>query len=270
MQQKRQLTPSELWYLSAEGLHTDEYIRKYVDGLEFAIRNRDLRILDTACGTGFPIAPLFERGFRNIAASDVDMMAVDRLSKFFSDKNVPVTVFHSMWHELDVKISEKFDVVVNADNSFVYMDGWEIDSEFSKENFKVGKEHAFDRAKLVLKNYYNLLNEKGMAIVGLGKHYEPALASGHYERVLGSFGLKPVQVGGENVDIQWFGDMNWETRVHDWHTMITGENIEGQVLRKSYLYTKYELADLMKAVGFQAVHIVDPDGTRDNLIVGIK
>lgn len=258
----KELTLTQLWQLSAEGLHTEEYVKSYIDALEFILRDKNLKILDTACGTGFPLVPLIERGFKNVEASDADEVSVKELTSLLSKAGINTKVHQGLWQELDQKIKEKFDVVLNLDNSFVYMDGWDLASEHSINNFKTGKDHAFERAKIVLKSFLNLLNDGGFVVIGLGKHYE--LPSRTYDTHLSA------TKGGKPVQIKWTCSLDWDTREHVWLTTVSGEDAGGQTTRKSYLYTKLELAQLMREAGYKQAHILEPDGTRDNFIIGIK
>jgi len=253
---KRKLNSTEIWNIAAKALHTDDYVEKYINALSFVIRDKNLSILDTASGSGFPTTDLYKAGFTNITASDADQKSVELLQKSFNDLGMPITVSEGMWQELADKIKNKFDVVLNADNSLVYMDGW------SDNNIVSGTEKVFGRISLVLKNFYDVLNDGGLAIVGLGKHYHP-------ENVKYTRDFDHTE-NGEEIKIKWDVVMDWQTRNQDWLTTIDGKTMEGSILRKNYLITKDELATLMKNAGFKSVHIFEPDGTRDNLIIGVK
>ena len=254
---KKQLTPTEQWHISAEALHTKEYREVYSAALAFIIRDKNLSILDTACGSGFPTADLINLGYKNIEASDADRASVAELKENFNKLGINIPIHTSKWQELAAKIPKKFDVVINSDNSFVYMDGW------MGEELPKGKEKAFERMQIVLKNFYDVLKPGGMAIIGLGKHYLPNNDS-TFQR---TFNLK--KDGGEYV-IVWSSVLNWETRIHNWTTKIDSSTSEGNCLKNSYLLTKDELAEQARKTGFKTVHVLEPDGARDNLIIAIK
>jgi SAM-dependent methyltransferase len=260
------LSPSEVWHLSAYALHTPEYVNAYTDALGTSIGDTLFSVLDTACGSGFPLANLHERGFRSVQASDSDEYSVDRLKESLRASGIDCDVFLSSWQELADRVPGKFDVLINADNSFVYMDGWDPDSELARDHYRPGKEHAFKRAELVLSNFLSRLVPGGRAVVGLGKHY--VQGNREWQMDLRPVDLSVIGLPPQEVEQRWRGNMDWETRTHEWYTDVRGEGVEVTVLRKSYLFTKEEIADLMRVVGFSQVAIMEPENTRDNLIIG--
>ena len=274
-QKRRVLSSRELWELSAQALHDNAYVYAYVGVLEGMIRNRNSSILDTASGLGFPTEQLYDRGFHRIDACDADAASVRRFQLQLERRGVSVKVFQSTWQDLAYTTCRGYDVILNVDNSFVYMDGWEVESPHYRAHFRPGKEHAFQRGRSLLLGFHNTLNPNGSLIIGIGKHYQPP--SKTYSIVCAtdpgfSFNTRfsPVYVDGMPITITWHGCFNWEERVHDWWTTIEGDTVEGVVLRRSYLYTKNELAQLMVDVGFARADIVENEDMRDDLVVGIK
>jgi SAM-dependent methyltransferase len=254
---KKIIDATEVWHIAADALHTHDFRTKYLDALDFAIREKRLSILDTAAGTGFPTVDLYKAGFTNIEASDADKKSVDLLQKYFQNVNIPIPVSEGKWQELSQKISKRFDVIINTDNSFVYMDGWSEGGHFAS-----GTEAVFERISLVLKNFYDVLNDRGFVIIGLSRHYHPGTKD--YRLPL------EYEQNGEKVNIEWYGAMDWETRENRWTVKVEGGKFRGEFLKRSYAVTKEEVADLMRKIGFKRVHILEPDGTRDNFIIGLR
>lgn len=255
---KTQLTQSQLWSLSAEALHDKEYRSRYFDALAFAIRDKNASILDTAGGTGFPSFDLYDAGFTKLSISDGDQDFAKNLQTELEGKGLSVKVYYSPWQELGTRIDDSFDVVVNADNSFVYMDGW------MGGPMVEGLDNILERMRLVLAEFAKITKEGGLTIIGLGKHYAPTAEPSAFNR---NFKLHK---DGEDYDIVWTGELDWQKRIQVWTTTINSQSTEGSFVRKSYLVTKEELAEQMKLSGFKKVHILEPDSTRDNLIIGIK
>lgn len=257
MSNKKILAATEVWHIAAEALHTEDFRANYINGLEYAIRNKNLTILDTAAGSGFPTVDLYRAGFKNVEASDADEKSVHMLQEYFQNDGLSIPVSEGKWQELSKKIQKRFDVVMNMDNSFIYMDGWTDDGTFAS-----GTEQVFDRISLILKNFYEVLQEDGFAILGLSRHYHP-------ETKDYSLSLEYKKENG-TINIDWYGTMDWETRENRWTVKVEGEDSKGEFLKRSYCITKEETAELMKKVGFKKVHVLDPDSTRDVLIVGLK
>jgi SAM-dependent methyltransferase len=261
---KQILNATELWHLNAEALHDQSYLDQYTAALTFLIRDTKLHILDTACGSGFPTTSLYQLGFTNIEASDADADSVAKLSRYFQNLNLPIPVSEGMWQELSNKIDRKFDVILNTDNSLVYMDGWSENGSVAS-----GFENISQRISLVLKNFYDLLNPNGFVIIGLGKHYDPIASDDYWKN--SSHRIFHATENEQAVQIEWKIKTDWqETRHLNWTITAEGNEVTGITEKKAYLITKNELADMMHKIGFSTVHILDPDGTRDNLIVGMK
>jgi len=254
---KKIIDATEVWHIVADALHTQNFRAMYVDALDFAIRNKKLSILDTAAGSGFPTIYLYKAGFINIETSDADKKSVELLQKYFQSVNMPIPVSEGRWQELSQKISKRFDLIINTDNSFVYMDGWSGGGHFAN-----GTKAVFERVSLVLKNFYDALNDNGFIIIGLSKHYHPGTKK--YKLPL------DYKKDGKGVNIEWYGTMDWETRENKWTVKVENNEFRGKFLKRSYAITKEEVADLMRKVGFKKVHILEPDGTRDNFIIGLR
>ncbi len=255
---KKKLGQSLLWSLSAEALHTEEYRTNYSRALDFIIKDKRAKILDTAAGTGFPVFELARMGYKNLAVSDEDGEAIKRLRSAEGKLGHMLSFHESHWQNLAKDIEETFDVVINADNSFVYMDGW-----LGGEHV-TGVESVMKRAAVVLKNFFAVTKDGGMAIIGLGKHYAPSSSQSAFCR---NFELNK---GGEHYKIAWTGDLDWDKRVQTWTTKIESESFEDSFVRTSYLLTKEELVTQLLGVGFKNAYVVEPNDTRDNLIVGLK
>lgn len=251
------LDSTEVWHIAADAMHLPEYREKYKDVLEFIIRDKKVSILDTASGSGFPSTDLYKDGFTNIETSDADKKSAKILESFFNDLKLSIPVSVGKWQELAEKIDKKFDVVINCDNSFVYMDGWTENGDFVE-----GTDNVFQRVSIVLKNFYEILKQDGFVVIGLGKHYHP----GTLEYKL------PLEYSKDRsgISIEWFGTMDWQKRENRWIVKVSGKDFQGEFLKRSYTITKEEIAELMKKVGFEKVHIIEPDGPKDNFIVGLK
>jgi hypothetical protein len=247
---------SEIWTIAAGGIHDNEYRTTYSQALDSIIRDKNLEILDTAGGTGFPTMDLYNLGYKNISVTDGDEVLAGELQKQFEAKGISIKAIPTLWQELGQKVSKKFDIVLNADNAFVYMDGWTGGKTVE------GKDAVLARLKIGLENFYEVTKSGGLTIVGLGKHYVPTFT--HSDRNF------KFTKDGEDYDIKWEGIYNWDRRINEWTTTVESENHSGSFLRKAYLVTKEELADLMKKVGFKDVHVFEPENTRDNLIIGTK
>lgn len=252
------LSRTEIWDISSEVLHHPEYRKKYVGALESVIGSKDTAILDTACGTGFPSIDLFKIGYSNITCSDGDAESIGLIKQRFATQGFNPQVLASRWQDLQVNIHNSFDIVLNCDNSFVYLDTWSDDVSLAKTEAEI-----FARMKHVLKNFYNLLNPGGKAVVGLAKNNQKELKE------------KTVDIGeteykGKKVKVVWKLWYDWTTRIKTWAIVTYFDGEEVSIYYKSYLIDQQELMSLMTEVGFKEVKIVSIDGIYDDLLVGTK
>ncbi|MDE2038301.1 MAG: class I SAM-dependent methyltransferase [Patescibacteria group bacterium] len=261
------LNSSEIWSFEAQAIHTVTYEHAYLNALKILLHDKEVKIIDTAAGVGFPTNILYDAGYHNITGLDGDSDSAAYSSKSFKDKGMTISVAVGTWQTLSKTINDKFDVLLNVDNALVYMDGWSDD-----KNIVSGKDAVFKRFSIVLKEFLTVLKPGGMAILGLGKHYEPTQQGIPEGGGSGDNKVIPFDLirDGEPVTMTWTIKRDWNTRHHYSHASVRSRNYVGDIVRAAYLITKDELMQLMKEAGFFQVHLLVPDSTRDNLIIGIK
>lgn len=264
----RTLNDSEIWSFESQAIHSDAYINAYLNALHLILPNQKAQILDTAAGIGFPTKNLYFSGYHNITALDGDPDSAAHSAKVFVEKNMPISIAVGKWQALSKNIKDTYDVLINVDNSLVYMDGWSPNHCSLAE----GQDAVFERFRNVLKEFLSVIKPNGMVILGLGKHYEPShqgIPEGG-----GSQDNKIVPVNlvrdGEPVKMTWHIHRDWQKRHHESRAIVEAKYFNGDIMRVAYLITKDELMKLMKEIGFSQVHLLVPDNTRDNLIIGIK
>lgn len=263
----RTLTDSEIWSFEGQSVHTESYVKAYLNALELVLPDHETKILDTAAGVGFPTENLYLNGYHNITSLDGDADSAAYSTKVFAEKNMPISVATGSWQTLSKTVHDTYDVLINVDNALVYMDGWSGPRDMAE-----GEEAVFERFRTVLKEFLSVIKPGGMAILGLGKHYEPTQqgipeGGGDKDNKVVPFDLIR---DGEPVKMTWHIHRDWQKRHHESKAVVEAKDFGGEILRVAYLITKDELMKLMKEVGFSQVHLLVPDGTRDNLIIGIK
>jgi len=150
---KKQLTPTELWHISAEALHTKEYRGCILLHSPLSIRDKKLSIWIQRCGSGFRQLILSIWGYKNIEQVMLHNLCCRAQGKLHK-LGITIPIHTKQWQELAAKIPKKFDVVVNSDNSFVtWMAGWE------RSCLKV-KRGSFEKMQVVLQNFYDVLSQE--------------------------------------------------------------------------------------------------------------
>lgn len=261
------LTDSEIWSFEGQAMHPENYFKYYLNALKLILPNHEVKILDTAAGVGFPTENLYLDGYHNLTSLDGDADSAAYSTKIFAEKNMPISVATGSWQTLSTNVHDTYDVLINADNSLVYMDGWSGPHDMAE-----GENAMFERFRTLLKEFLAVIKPGGMVILGLGKHYEPTQqgvpeGGGDRDNKVVPFNLVR---DGEPVKMTWYIHRDWHKRHQEIRAVVEAKDFKGDILRVAYLITKDELMKIMKEVGFSQVHLLVPDSTRDNLIIGIK
>lgn len=253
---EQKLSTSDIWSISSRAFHTPLYRKKYTRTLEKLIScpQKTVAILDTACGIGFPSLDLYKSGFSNLSCSDADSNALKLLKQNFKN---PIRFFQSNWEELYEKDVNRYDILLNVDNSLVYMDGW------NKDCLAKGSESIFARILLVLKSFHQCLKPGGKLIVALTKMNSKRRKK---DRIV----FPEMSYNGQKVKVIWEAFFDWNSRIKTWviHTILGTQ--EYQLAIKSYLITSDELICLLRQAGFTDIGNVCVSSLRDNLFVAHK
>ncbi|MEK7140341.1 MAG: class I SAM-dependent methyltransferase [Patescibacteria group bacterium] len=145
------LSNTEIWDLSARLLHNETASNKYLQVLTNEIGSKGAHILDTACGTGFPSIDLYKVGYTEVTAADADAESLERLRVNLGKDGIKIPLVHSTWQELPTHVEGPFEVILNTDNSLVYLDSWAPGQMAENET------EIFERISAVLRNFFATL-----------------------------------------------------------------------------------------------------------------
>jgi SAM-dependent methyltransferase len=230
----------EMWDISGKALHTPEYRSKHSAILANAVESTDSRILDTACGAGFPSLDLYRAGYRHILAADADENLLSRFRTLIGRKHLVMETMQTTWQHIHQSVNRQFDVVLNVDASIGFMDTW-MGGTMSQ-----GQDLIFARIEGVLRNFRQCVRPGGCLIVGLQKN-------NHKGNKYCQMDIGASSVDGLSFFTRWEMHYDWSARIKVWKNIIrTGDKVLEQVTR-SYLFDKFELTELMYAVGFESV-----------------
>ena len=245
----------ELWNIAANLLHSPGYSQRYVEYIAKIIKDKRVRILDTACGTGFPSIDLYNIGYTNILGFDGN----DDALRLFREKFDKIPLIHGNWKDINKVISEKFDILLNVDNALPYMDSWQRDSMLTTDQNEIN-----DKTVEILKNFYSLTNPKGKIILGIAKNNDQSSGD------LKEFNLGEGEYKGHKVGAIWKLTYDWKSKIKTFDNQVI---IDGQVYHmfgKSYLLTKEDISNLLLKAGFARTEIIETDNLYDNFIIGYK
>lgn len=252
------LSRTQIWQISAEILHSSTYRQNYIEVLGKIITSKSALVLDTACGTGFPSLDLLKQGYSNITCVDADREMLAIFERKVNLQGIIPKIIVSCWQDLNLKVFDVYDIVLNCENSFVYLDTWNNDQGMASTENEI-----FTRMRQVLKNFYGCLSPSGKMVIGLAKNNQKNFNEATIE--LGTTDYK-----GKKVNVLWKLYYNWSTRIKT-SVIVTGfDGKEVTVPYKSYLIDRQELAALMREVGFNQVEVVSVDDIYDDLLIGSK
>jgi len=245
----------ELWNIAATLFHNPDCSKRYIQYLVDIIQDKNARILDTACGTGFPSIDLYQAGFKNIVGFDGSADAIKLFRERF-DK-IPLTV--GSWQNIDEIIKDQFYVLLNVDNSLPYMDSWQKESQMADNEEEINR-----RVINILKKFYTLLKPNGKLIIAIAKNNDKSFGSAT------QFNLGNGIYDSKQVSAVWNITYDWEHKIKTFDNEVIIDGKTYHMIGRSYLITKEETGDLLTKAGFSRTEIVETDNLYDNFIVGYK
>ncbi|MEF8757234.1 MAG: class I SAM-dependent methyltransferase [Halobacteriales archaeon] len=178
------------------------------------------RLLDVPCGVGRHAVSLAKRGFR-VTAVDATDRYLESARARAEDSNVDVEFVHEDMRSF--RRGETFDAVLNLYTSFGYFEERQDDERTAR-------------------NFYESLTPGGTLVMSLaGKEVlAGAFEKRSWEERDGAYLLEHREVTDD-----------WSWMTNRWHLVVDGEVREFTVSHR--LYSAYELSELLRNVGFDAV-----------------
>lgn len=250
---------ADMWSISGQLLHTPSYRQIHARLLAQAIGDPAQRVLDAACGTGFPMIELYELGYRHLTGSDADC---DLLQKFRARLSArPQTsdwqpaLIEAVWQELPRKMTDQFDVVLNVDAAIGFMDSW-MDGEM-----RAGPANIFARVIEILRNFYAVTRPGGRFFIGLQKNNHKG--NSYYPMFVGKMALDGVEA-----EAHWNMTYDWQTRIKTWVNIVRVNGHEYAQTRQSYLFDLAELRGFLMRAGFARVELLPtPDDLYEDILI---
>ncbi|MBL8707994.1 MAG: class I SAM-dependent methyltransferase [Rhodospirillaceae bacterium] len=250
---------ADMWSVSGQLLHTEAYRRTHARLLAEAIGHREQKILDAACGMGFPMRELHDLGFTNLCGSDADPDLIAKFRALLAA--APATaqwrprLMVATWQELPQRLPETFDVVLNVDAAIGFMDSW-LPGEM-----RVGSTRIFARVVAVLRNFHAVTAPGGRFFIGLQKNNHKG--NSFYPMHVGR-----MSIDGVPAEAQWDMTYDWTRRIKTWVNTVRIDDRAFSQTRQSYLFDLAELGDFLLAAGFAHVErLPTPDDLYEDILI---
>jgi SAM-dependent methyltransferase len=207
-----------------------------VAGLEEWLEyDQSLRILDCACGTGFPALDLLARGY-DVTCSDGSeamLSAFDRNARAAGLATVPTLV---EWKQLPHAFGPVFDVVMCRGSSLIYAGTWDDDAEPSRD--AVGEAVA---------SFARCLREGGRLYVDTTSRVNLRAT----DPVRTSY--PPIELDGHRVRVEEVIENDVALRRRTWRSTLTVDGAQYRFSRRSYYLRHEELRRMMHNAGLTDV-----------------
>ena len=192
-------------------------------------------ILDTSGGTGYPSIELAQMGW-DISYSDCNI----DMYNFFKEKakkaKVNIPTYLVKWQELDSKVEKKYDALLCRGNSFIAIDGYDIETYDSSR--------VIENMKKALNQFYNRLNRGGVLYIDL--LHEDKIRTNkeiEYETICEEYSYSFKIEYDEKTNIR----TNIETIV------LSKDNSIKKTIVYTYPLLEKELREMLLEVGFSSV-----------------
>lgn len=211
-----------------EADYIDSLINRFYRG-----KATEVKLLDLACGTGRHLQELHNKGYRNLAGSDISsaMVAIAKTTSANSDLRID---YYNESFQSSNRINSKFDVVL---------------SMFSAVNYIT----TYEDQSLTLKNIHGLLKEDGIFIFdywngnAVVKSYSP---------------VKVLRKSDGNTEIMRISETSIDLITQDAFVKFTCMYLRDNVKSEEFVETHHlhyyyfsEMLNLLKSQRFEVLHI---------------
>ena len=214
-----------------------EYDReRLVDGLDQWLGGRThLKILDAACGSGFPALDLIKRGYRiTCADGSQSMLAAFRRNAV----NAGVTVVPQcvLWADLSKHFQGEFDVVMCRGSSLIYAGAWE-------------SERIQDRSAM-----WEALRSFADCVAPGGVLYVDTTSEANLElRDPENNAYEPRVIDGKTVELSEVVSTDRKNRIRTWKSMLKVDGAAHEITRYSHYLPHEELIEMLQACGLRNI-----------------
>ncbi len=208
-----------------------EYDReRLVEGLDKWLGGkRDLRILDAACGSGFPALDLIKRGY-HITCADGSESMIAAFRRNATRAGLTVVPHCVLWADLSRYFQGEFDIVMCRGSSLIYAGAWE-------------SERIQDRSAMweALRSFADCVAPGGVLYVDTTSEANLELKepeNNTYESRV---------IDGNTVELSEVVSTDHVNRVRTWKSMLKINGTAHEMTRYSHFLPHSELVEMLEA-----------------------
>ncbi len=209
------------------------------------------RILDCACGTGFPALDLIAKGF-SVTCSDGSLRMLREFEINAAAAGLLVTPHLVLWEGLGALFNESFDVVMCRGCSLVFAGGWDECIEPDPSRIALALQNFAACTRSLGFVYVDTTSAADLNLIEEQEHYPTR------------------QINGRTVSLFQTVRTDRVRRIRTWSCRIEIDGKTFDFKRHSYYLPHDELATMMEAAGLTDVRQVKIEGERYAVFVGRK
>ncbi|MGQ0679985.1 MAG: class I SAM-dependent methyltransferase [Actinomycetota bacterium] len=209
-----------------------------------------MKILDCACGSGFPSLDLIGRGY-NVTCSDGSELMLDHFRRNAKVLGVGVEPSQARWEELRRHFSTRFDVVMCRGGSFPYAGTWDKDVPPNRDSLS----QALDQFVACLADggrlYIDTTQSDELPPHGWARHPD-------------------LVVGSHLVQLEERVDADPEQGIRIWHSRLVLDGVSYDFERRSHYLPHKHMTELLTNAGLQWVRRDTVPGEHYDVFVGTR
>jgi SAM-dependent methyltransferase len=203
-----------------------------------------LRVLDCACGSGFPALDLHRLGY-GMSATDGSAFMLERFRRNAQAAGVELEPRQARWEELGGLYAEAFDVVMCRGCSLIYAGTWDTEAE-PDWSALVSAVHNFARCLCPGgRLYVDTTTEEDL----LGEY--PQIAE-----------YGPHVIDGKRVQWREYLTADPQARTRSWQVSLQIDDDTVEFARKSHYVPHADLVGVLESAGLQGIGRVEIPGER--------
>lgn len=211
-----------------------------------------LKVLDCACGSGFPALDLHRLGY-DLTCTDGSSLMLERFRTNAEEAGIELDPVQARWEELDGLYAEQFDVVICRGCSLIYAGTFDSNAEPDRSALKRS-----------IESFAGCLRSGGRLY-----------ADAPWEKDLGEREAEwtehaPRMIDGRRVELRERVIAEPEARTRCWKVELQIDDAELALERRSHYMPHAELLDLFREAGLEDVGRADIASERYAVLTGRK
>ena len=212
-----------------------------------------VRVLDCACGSGFPALGLAALGY-DVTCTDGSRLMLGHFARNARLDGLDLTGLRVPWHELPGRFGGRFDVVLNrGGGNYRYAGVWDRGGLADRTAMAEAIEQWVACLRPGGRLYVDIPPDPGADSVSDSTTQHPTLL-----------------LGGHVVDLVERITVEPPTGIRTWHTWLTVDGGTHEFERRAFHIVADELVGILTACGLEDVHVVDVPGEFYDVFCGRK